>query len=52
MKDIVKQVNVVKATSYDYNCNQIVDANDRRKMSKMLNRYSRRKLKQELNKDI
>lgn len=40
--DLFKQMNVVKATSYDYNVPKIVKLRDRNKLSKMLNKYSRR----------
>lgn len=47
--DLFKKMNVVKATSYDYNApKNIVSLRDRSKISRMLSRYSRRKLKQEL----
>ena len=46
--DLYKETNIVKATSYDFNAQKYVTLRDRKKMSKMLSRYSRRKLKQEL----
>lgn len=50
--DLFKQINVVKATSYDYNAPKVITLKNRDKISKMLNRYSRRKLKQEINCNI
>ena len=49
--DLFKEMNVVKATSYDFNAPRYVNMNYRNRMSKMLSRYSRRKLKQELYKE-
>lgn len=46
--DLFKKMNVVKATSYDYNCPKVVHLKDRSKVAKILNRYSRRKLKQQI----
>lgn len=45
--DLFKQINNKKATSYDFNT-KVVKLGDRPKVHKLLNRYSRRKLKQEL----
>lgn len=45
--DLYKQTNIVKATSYDLNA-KYCEIKDRKKVSKMLSRYSRRKLKQKL----
>lgn len=47
--DLFKKANIIKATSFDFNVPKIVRLNDRSKVHKMLNRYSRRKLKQSLN---
>lgn len=47
--DSFKKVNVSKATSFDYNAPKVVKLKDRGKIGKMLRRYSRRKLKQDLN---
>ena len=44
--DLFKKTNVIKATSYDFNCPSIVHIKKRSKLHEMLNRYSRRKLKQ------
>jgi len=49
--DLYKQINIVKATSYDFNA-KCCELTDRKKVSKMLSRYSRRKLKQEINKNM
>jgi len=49
--DLIKKNNVVKATSYDYNAPHYVKIKNRKKMSQMLNRLSRRKLKQNLSKE-
>jgi hypothetical protein len=46
--DLFKQRNAFKATSYDHNASNVVTLRNRSSLSKMLNRYSRRKLKQEL----
>lgn len=46
--DLFKRVNVNQATSLDYNAPQVVKLKDRGKVAKMLSRYSRRKLKQQL----
>ncbi|MDV3426649.1 MAG: hypothetical protein LIR50_05600 [Bacillota bacterium] len=46
--DLFKKTNVVKATSYDFNVPNIVKLRDRSNIHKMLNRYSRRKLKQDI----
>lgn len=46
--DLFKKTNVVKATSYDFNAQKVVKLKDRSRVHKMLNRYLRRKLKQEL----
>jgi len=48
--DLFKETNVVKATSEDFNAQKVVILRDRKKISKSLNRYSRRKLKQDLSK--
>ena len=46
--DLFKQTNVVKATCFDYNATEYVTLKDRSKVAKLLNRYSRRKLKQQI----
>ena len=46
--DLFKKTNVEKATSADFNAQKVVTLRDRKKVSKKLNRYSRRKLKQSL----
>ena len=46
--DLIKKNNVVKATSYDYNAPHYVNIKNRKKMTQMLNRLSRHKLKLEL----
>jgi hypothetical protein len=48
--DIFKKTNVIKATSYDFNAPKVVKIKNRNKLSKLLSRYSRRKLKQSINK--
>lgn len=45
--DLYKSTNIVKATSYDFNAS-CVNLRDRKNTSKMLSRYSRRKLKRKL----
>ena len=48
--DEFKRINVVKATIYDFNCSyRRIRYSNRRVIAKMLNRYSRRKLKQKIN---
>jgi hypothetical protein len=49
--DLFKKTNVIKATACDYNASKVVILRDRSKVAKMLNRYSRRKLKQNLKTD-
>lgn len=46
--DLFKQTNVNKATAMDYNAPRVVTLKDRSKVAKMLSKYARRKLKQEL----
>ena len=46
--DLFKETNVIKATANDFNAQKVVTLRDRKKVSKMLNRYSRRKLNQNL----
>jgi len=50
--DLFKSTNVVKATSFDYNAPKVVKLKDRNKVAKMLNRYSRRKLKQNIKSEV
>lgn len=50
--DLFKKANVIKATAYDFNAPNIVKLNNRNKLHKMLNRYSRRKLKQSIVNDV
>lgn len=49
--DLFKKQNVKLATVFDYNADCVILKN-RKSVSKMLNRYSRRKLKQRLNLQI
>lgn len=49
--DLFKKTNVLLATSNDFNAQKVVILRDRKKVSKFLNRYSRRKLKQNLYKE-
>lgn len=46
--DDFKKVNVNMATKYDFNAPSVVKLRDRSKIHKMLNRYSRRKLKHKI----
>lgn len=46
--DLFKKTNVKKATSYDFNCPSVVKLKNRGKIHKMLNRLSRRRLKQSI----
>ena len=43
--DDFKKINVNMATKYDFNAPAVVKLRDRSKIHKMINRYSRRKLK-------
>jgi hypothetical protein len=49
--DLFKQTNIKKATTFDYNAPRFVTLNDRSHIAKILRRYARRKLKQQLNKE-
>ena len=46
--DDFKKINVSMATKYDFNAPTVVKLRDRSKNHKMLNRYSRRKLKENI----
>jgi len=46
--DDFKKANVVKVTSFDFNAPRVVYLRDRSRVHRMLNRYSRRKLKQSI----
>ena len=46
--DLYKRINIVKATAEDLNAPHVVILRDRKKVAKRLSRYSRRKLKLEL----
>lgn len=49
--DLYKITNVGLATAYDFNAPKYVTLKDRRKLAKLISRYARRKLKQDLNKE-
>ena len=46
--DDFKKINVNMATKYDFNVPNIVKLRDRSKVHKMINRYARRKLKENI----
>ena len=50
--DKFKQQNVKLATKLDYNAKSVVTLSDRAKVSKLINRYARRALRQELKCDM
>ena len=47
-----KKINVNMATKYDFNAPNIVKLRDRSKIHKMLNRYARRKLKENIKSEV
>lgn len=49
--DLFKKENVKLATAFDFNCPNVVKLRDRKQIHDMINRYSRRKLKQKMNKE-
>ena len=50
--DDFKKINVNMATKYDFNAPNIVKLRDRSKIHKMLNRYARRKLKENIKSEV
>lgn len=50
--DNFKKLNVNMATKYDFNAPAVVKLRDRSKIHKMLNRYSRRKLKENIRNEV
>ena len=50
--DDFKKINVSMATKYDFNVPTVVKLRDRNKIHKMLNRYSRRKLKENIKSEV
>jgi len=50
--DDFKKINVNMATKYDFNAPSVVKLRDRSKIHKMLNRYSRRKLKENIKSEV
>lgn len=50
--DLFKKENVKLATAFDFNCPRIVKLKDRKNIHRMINRYSRRKLKQNIDKEV
>lgn len=50
--DDFKKINVSMATKYDFNVPTVVKLRDRRKIHKMINRYSRRKLKENIKSEV
>lgn len=50
--DLFKKYNVKLATAFDFNCPRIVKLKDRKNIHHMINRYSRRKLKQNIDKEV
>ena len=50
--DLFKKYNVKLATAFDFNCPRIVKLKDRKQIHDMINRYSRRKLKQNIDKEV
>lgn len=50
--DLFKRKNVNLATSLDFNAPRVVTIKNRKAVVKMLSKYSRRKLKDELRKEV
>ena len=50
--DNFKKINVNMATKYDFNVPNIVKLRDRSKVHKMINRYARRKLKENIKSEV
>lgn len=50
--DLFKKTNTTKATALDYNASKVVKLRDRSKVAKLLSRYSRRKLKQNIKNEV
>ena len=50
--DDFKKINVNRATKYNFNVTNIVKLRDRSKVHKMINRYARRKLKENIKSEV
>ena len=50
--DDFKKINVSMATKYDFNVPTVVKLRDRSKIHKMLNKYARRKLKENIKSEV
>ena len=50
--DNFKKINVNMATKYDFNVPNIVKLRDRNKVHNMINRYARRKLKENIKSEV
>ena len=50
--DDFKKINVNMSTKYDFNAPNVVKLRDRSKIHRMLNRYSRRKMKENIKSEV